>query len=296
MQTLTWSSVYRLVACVARRRPRGSRRVPDRIIVLTLLYAAFCHKPISWAVRAANWPLWSLRWCGRLPSSSTMSRRLRAPSVLAFMDDLLQDAQRRLPQGRLLIVDGTKLPVGRHSKDPHAGTLGPRMGFTRGYALHTLLDAAGRLVTFKVAPLTVGETAMATRMVLSLPAQRAWYLLGDAGYESSTLQQACASRGMVMIAPRRKPGTGRGHRPRCPLLERSVLATERPGGLNPFMDELLVQRWIIERFFGNLDSSAYGLGELPSWVRTARRVARWVHAKLIINAVRMDRLMTQRAA
>jgi hypothetical protein len=61
-------------------------------------------------------------------------------------------------------------------------------------------------------------------------------------------------------------------------------------GPSPFGRALLRSRGLIERFFGNADSRAEGLGELPAWVRTHRRVRNWVHAKLIINAVRIAAL------
>lgn len=296
MQTLTWKRVYRLVREVGATRPRGSRRFPDSVVVLTYLFAAFSSRPVSWATVRGNWPAWSLRWVPTLPSSTTMSRRVRTESVRAFLAALLEAGQLALGEGQLLVVDGTALPVGRHSKDRHATKLGARCGFKRGYKLHQLLDLSGRIVSWRVTPLTVAEPVMATRMALALPLDRAYYLLGDANYDSTPLHLACASRGVQLVAPRKKPGSGRGHRPRCPHRERAILMTERPEGYNAFADWLLKQRWVVERFYGNLDSYAQGLGDLPSWVRTPRRVALWVHAKLILNAIRMTDLQARKAA
>jgi hypothetical protein len=286
--------VYKLVGEVAATMPRGSRRMPDALVVLTYLYAAYCSRPVSWAVVRAHWPLWSLRWVPVLPSSTTMSRRMRTDSVRTFVAQLLRQAQGTLAIDKLLIVDGTRLLVGRHSKDRHATTLGPRAGFRRGYLLHQLIHASGRVVDFRVTPLTVAEPTMALRMVMALPRDPAWYLLGDANYDTTPLHRACLSRGVQMLTPRKRPGAM--IKARHPSRRRSILAAERPAQLNGFMDHLFAQRWRVERFFGNLDSYAQGLGELPSWIRGPRRVINWVTAKLVLNALRMAAVKERAAA
>jgi len=58
--------------------------------------------------------------------------------------------------------------------------------------------------------------------------------------------------------------------------------------LSGFGRGLLWQRKAVERFFGQLTSFGGGLSPLPAWVRTHRRVRRWVQAKLIFNRLRMD--------
>ncbi len=56
---------------------------------------------------------------------------------------------------------------------------------------------------------------------------------------------------------------------------------------NPeFARELMLLRNTIERSFGNLTNWGGGLTHLPPWVRTHRRVHRWVQAKLILNAIK----------
>jgi hypothetical protein len=52
----------------------------------------------------------------------------------------------------------------------------------------------------------------------------------------------------------------------------------------------------VERFSAHADGHAEGLCELPSWVRTHRRVRLRVHAKLIINATRLQLLRQHRQA
>src|SRR5262245_45870777 len=102
-----WNTLYRLVNEVAGTLPPGSRRFPDRVIALVLLWAAFHHKPISWAVQRRNWPPWMQRLLPVLPSSTTMSRRLRRASMRMFLDRLLGQAQGPARLTLVRVVDGT---------------------------------------------------------------------------------------------------------------------------------------------------------------------------------------------
>ena len=56
----------------------------------------------------------------------------------------------------------------------------------------------------------------------------------------------------------------------------------------PFGQKLWAKRREIECLFGNCTSFGGGLAPLPAWVRRLRRVKRWVWAKLLINAVRIQ--------
>jgi hypothetical protein len=51
MEARLWRELYRIVWEATRGRGAGGRRFADAWIVLTLLWAAFNHRPISWAVR-----------------------------------------------------------------------------------------------------------------------------------------------------------------------------------------------------------------------------------------------------
>ena len=53
-----------------------------------------------------------------------------------------------------------------------------------------------------------------------------------------------------------------------------------------FADQLLQDRDAIERLFGNLVNWGGGLTTLPAWVRTHRRVHRWVQAKLVLAGLK----------
>jgi hypothetical protein len=288
MQARRWSELYRLVSVTATERPRGSRRFADRVIVLVLLWAAFNHRPISWAVLRRNWPVWMQRLLPVLPSSTTMSRRLRRESVRLFLDRLLENAQGgRASIGLVRVLDGTALEVRGHSKDRQAG-----YGFgsgrkAKGYKLHVLLDSSGAIVGWRVAPMQVSEKVMARRLLLA--ADGLAYVLADNNYDTNLLHAIVRSRGGQLVAPRQRgvgplrPGRETPGRLRSDEILRGPSAST-------FGRQLLRSRVLIERFFGNADSHAEALGELPAWVRTHRRVRLWVHAKLIVNAVRITQL------
>src|SRR5262245_65845465 len=64
--------------------PGGGRYAfRDADIVLTLLWAVLHGKPVSWACRPQNWPVWERRV--RRPPPSRLSRRLRTAGVARLL-------------------------------------------------------------------------------------------------------------------------------------------------------------------------------------------------------------------
>lgn len=291
MEAQLWRSVYAIVRVVEGERPGGGRRFGDWLIVLTLLWAAFNHRPVSWSVQRRHWPVWCLRWIRRLPSSTTMSRRLRKPSVLAFLASTLDRAQQDLPRSIVLLIDGKPLVIGGGTKDRQAGYGRAVGGKAMGYKLHAMTHLGGRVEGFRVAPMNVPEQRMADRLLRDLE-EDGGYTLADGNYDSVRLYAWAALKGRQLVAPRRKPGVGLSWRPQRPARLRSLELTEGP---SPFGRALVHGRDAIERWLANLTSFSAGLGPLPAWVRTHRRVHRWVSSKLIINAVRLC-LLRQKAA
>lgn len=285
MQTRRWSQLYSLVLGAARGLPRGGRVHPDRLIVLVLLWAAFNHRPVSWAVQRGHWPIWYQRHIKALPSNSAMSRRLRSPGVVRLLACVLEHAQGRASPTLVRAIDGMPLEIRRHSRDREAG-FGRSAGCNaKGYKLHAVLDSSGRIVAWAIEPMSVSEKLVARRLLAE--AGPCLYVVADNGYDSNTLHQIVSERGGQLVAPRRK-GVG-------PLRP----ARETPGRLrsdgllgsgSAFARGLVDARRMIERFFGHADSHAEALGDPPSWVRGLARVTRWVHAKLIINALRVSNL------
>lgn len=284
MQSQRWNEVYRIVGEVSEELPRGSRRFPDRVIVLVLLWAAFNHKPISWACRRGNWTPWMQRLLPKVPSSTTMSRRLRRQSINVFLDRALRRAQPQTGCALVHVLDGTGLEIRGHSKDRQADVGYCAGRRSKGYKLHLLLGNAGVVAAWRLTPMSTSEKAMALRLLRSVP--HLAYVVADGNYDSNVVHATVSERGGQLVAPQRVSKVRRQRwdtpgRRRC----RSML--ESP---SQFGHELLKYRATIERFFGNADSHSEALGDPPAWVRTHRRVKLWVHAKLIINATRISLL------
>ena len=75
---------------------------------------------------------------------------------------------------------------------------------------------------------------------------------------------------------------------------RSIALTESP--FPAFAEQLRKDRAGVERQFGNLTNWGGGLTCLPAWVRTHRRVRRWVQAKLVLTRLKRSAKTTTYAA
>ena len=83
--------------------------LPADRAVLVWFWAVIHDRPVSWAIQKGNWPLHQRR--RRLPSATTMSRRLRSPDVQAALREIEQQVF-RTSEGKPLIwrMDGKPLP------------------------------------------------------------------------------------------------------------------------------------------------------------------------------------------
>lgn len=277
----------------------GLRRVPrwwprnalysNTQILAVLLWAAMHDRPISWACRRRNWP--AAAWRRRLPDQSTMSRRLRDPRLIDDLRRLIACVHRAsapdaTDSATTRIVDGRALPVSNISGDADAVCGWGTRQYARGYKLHAIIDSAHRLIDFEVHGMNTPESKVAAEMIERGPTVAGGELLADAGYDSNALYRACEARGMQLLAPRRRPGTGLGWVPGGHAASRvhaiRVLEDESSG----WSDRCRRERVAIERFFGTLACASAGLASLPPWVRRLHRVRSWVGAKLAINAAR----------
>ena len=177
------------------------------------------------------------------------------------------------------LVDGKPLPIGGCSKDRQAGYGRAASGMARGYKLHALIGKNGRIAQWRVAPMNKDERTMAKRMVKS--SNISGYIVGDKNYDSNPLHQICDNTGRLQLIARRRKGSHRalakGPHAAGRLRSKDILEDPYP----EFGTDLLKQRNSIERFFANLCNWGGRLNGLPAWVRTWRRVHRWVQAKLI---------------
>jgi hypothetical protein len=258
--------------------------------IAKVFYWAVVHdRPTSWAYSRKNWPIHLRR---KLPSGSTMSRRLRTPSVVGLLEELSRRVTAPREPGAFWMVDGKPLVIGGASNDSEGKCGRAANGLARGYKLHAILNVQGELAAFEVTAMNVDERVVAARLIVQASIQG--YLVADGNYDSNKLHAICDSLGdLQLITPRRFARTAKstGHRPQAQGRRRCLDLWAQPEPR--FIDGLLKDRDAIERCFANLTNWGGGLGPLPAWVRTQRRVERWVRAKLVINAVRrLNRITT----
>jgi hypothetical protein len=189
------------------------------------------------------------------------------------------------------MIDGKPLTISGCSTDRQAGYGRAAGGKAKGYKIHAIVNPAGEVAAWRVAPMNKDERVMGERLVRVASIQG--YLVGDSNFDSNKLHQACERRDQLYLVTRRRygPNHGTGHRQQTAGRLRSIQLTENP---NPrFASRLLKDRGEIERHFGNLTNWGGGLTCLPPWVRTHRRVHRWVQAKLVLTALIVQRYKTR---
>jgi hypothetical protein len=249
----------------------------DCEILAVYLWAVLHDRPTSWACQRCNWPegLWPRR---RLPSQSTMSRRLRTTEVQRLLDLMEESLKQLQGQSWVNVVDGKPLVIGAHSKDPDAQWGWASRSYAKGYKLHAVYGCNPLPLRWEVTPLNVGEAAVAARLIPTL--NGGGYLLGDKQYDSNPLHDVARRVGYQLVAERKRPRAGLGHRQHSAGRLRSMDLLQKDFG-----KALYRRRDDIERQFGWLTSHAAGLSPLPSWVRRLDRVTRWVQAKLVVHAI-----------
>lgn len=256
---------------------------PDTRILAIFVWACLHDRPVSWACADKYWPLDLRRH--PLPSPSTLSRRLRRPSVIALLADLLARVLPPAEPGAFWMIDGKPLVIGGASGD-REGVCGRAVnGMARGYKLHALLNPQGDIAACEVTAMNIDERVVAERLIRQAGVQG--YVLADANYDSNTLHAVCDALGdLQLITPRRfaRTAKGTGHRPQAEGRQRCLEAWAAPEPR--YIDGLLAERGAIERHFANLTNWGGGLGPLPAWVRTHPRVEAWVAVKLAISAVK----------
>ena len=277
MERELWLALYKLA------RDRGSSpwwaltKFFAWEIVAVQLWAVIHDRPTNWACDAKNW-LKGL-WRGKLPSQSMMSRRLKTPEV----QKLLADMERQLAAldggGWVMLVDGKPLLVGSHSKDPDADWGHVRRGWAKGYKFHALYDGGSIPIAWEVAPLNEAEPEVAARLISSIR-RGGGYILGDSSYDSNPLHDTALAVGCQLVAQRKRPKSGLGHRRHSAGRLRSIALLSQEFG-----QKLYAFREQVERNFGRLTNHGGGLAPLPNWVRRIARVRQWVQAKLLIHAM-----------
>lgn len=283
MERELWRRVYRLIRTLSRSGPAGRtdgrKRHSDAAVALTFLWAALHDRPDSWACDERNWT--GRRRPKPLPSQPTLSRRLRTAAVRGLLAAVEAAAGGGLRPGLLAALDGKPLPVGGWSRDPDARSGRGAGQMAKGYKLYAAWGDGPLPCAWDVRPMNESEPAVAAALLPGVPGEG--YLVADAVYDSNPLHDAAAAAGRQLLAPRKRPGCGLGHRRHSPHRLRSIELLSRPFGQG-----LLRLRDQIERHFARLTNPAGGLGPLPNWVRRLHRVRRWVQAKLILHGLRLS--------
>jgi hypothetical protein len=292
MEHQLWKAIVAVLLTLNNPRTPTRFDFSDEDVVKVYYWSVICDRPTSWACRKEHWPL-HLRQ-RPLPSAATLSRRLRSPSVVALLDALARRVTAPKEPGLFWLIDGKPLPIGGCSKDRQAGYGRAAGGKAKGYKVHALVSPRGEIAAWRVAPMNKDEQTMAARLLRAADVQG--YVVGDCNYDSNPLHDVCDRLGQLqLIAPRRRgAGHGLGHHRHSPGRLRCVARTENP--FPAFADGLLRDRAAIERTFGNWVNWGGGLTTLPAWVRTHRRVRRWVQAKLVLAAVKRAAGITTCAA
>ena len=295
MEAELWFWLYRTVFEEHNRKvASGGKKhsgvqFSDALILLVFFWSVLHDRPRCWACRQENWPMpW--RWL-TLPSPSALSRRMRSVSVLLLLEQLLARLA-HLQAGGLLqllhVLDGKPWVVGPCTKDRDAKRGRAHDVMANGYRFLASWGAGGRAVlpeAWTLAPLNHDEANLAQAdLVGRIPGTG--YCLADAMFDQNQLHEQLGRRGFQLLCPRKRPGTGLGHCWHSPYRLRSIALLEDSAS-NDFGRRLYALRSQIERDFGHLVSFGGGLSCLPAWVRTPHRVAVFVAAKLVINALRL---------
>jgi hypothetical protein len=265
----------------------AGKQFSDATIVIVYLWSVLWGRPVSWACRRENWPK-NFDWpC--LPSSSTMSRRLRSIGVISLVEQVQASLDEQFSSGLCKLIDSKPLVVSVYSKDRDA-RIGHGAGLpAKGYKVHAIVDASSREPQHWIlAPMNRHDAAIAVELIDSMPQAQAAYLIGDNAYDSNHLYDLAAHKGCQLLAPQRPSAKGMGRRRHSPhrLAGHARLANplQCVGQTQSFGSSMLNCRIGIEQGFAYWGNVPAGLGPLPAFVRKPRRVVMWVAMKLLIVA------------
>jgi Transposase DDE domain len=276
-----WLSIVTLLASSYKSRKPTDFDFSDEDIVKVYYWAVIHDRPMRWACQRRHWPIWHRR--KPLPSESTMSRRLRTRSVQTLLNALEHRVVAPKETELFWMIDGKPLPISGCSKDRQAGYGRAANCKAKGYKIHAIVGSGGAIAAWRLAPMNKDERVIAERMLRTAPIQG--YVVGDSNFDSNKLHVVCGVRGLQLVTLRRYgPSHGTGHRKQSAGRLRSIQLTESP--YPAFAKRLLHDRCDIERRFAHVSNWGGGLTCLPPWVRTHRRVHRWVQAKLVLRALK----------
>jgi transposase len=279
MERERWETLYALAVELSMGWSPGVR-FSVATIVGVYLWSLVWDRPVSWACQPGNWPVDLRR--AKLPTQSTMSRRLRSRAV-EFLLECMEHALRRPQREWVKTLDGKPLPIGVCGKDRDAGVGRRGNIWIKGYKLHAIWGEDGLPIAWCVTSMNASESRVAQKLAGRL--RGGGYLLGDKAFDSGPLHDIVGAQGHQLVAPPVRANPGRGHHRPSSFRLRSVALLN-----TPFGKALYRRRNDVERDFSGLVCFGGGLACLPSWVRHLHRVRLWVQGKLLVNAVRLRTL------
>lgn len=274
MEDELFKQVYHLIKQTAKNKTLKRATFSHAQILRTYFWAVIHDRPIYWACKKKNWPIYYRRH--QLPTASTMSRRLRTETIQKLLKQMEHSLIQRVPRSTCRWIDAKPLPIGGNSKDKDS-----RFGFgasciAKGYKLYAIADKNQGFVRWTIKSMNKSESKIAQELIRTLDNQG--YLIGDGQYDKNRLYDMAGRKAIQLVAPQRiRNAKGLGHRRHSLYRIRAMDLIKRPFG-----QSLIESRKGIERMFGNLTCFAGGLKPLPHWVRTLFRVRLWVQAKMIL--------------
>lgn len=278
MDSHTWQVIYQAIGRANRSLPRFGRRptYSDGLIVAMYIWSVWHDRPLSWACDR-----WNYSGCFRprkLPSVSQFCKRINTDRCDAILQRLHTHLAGLASFTELSFIDGRAMRVGPCSKDREAASGMAPGGMAKGYKYHAWATEDGRIPVWSVMPLNVSEKTVAGEMLRY--GRASGIVLADSNYDAGWLYDAVENDGGLLITPLPK-NVGGGHRP-------PSQARLRAAALWPALGAYVYrERLGIERIFAHQSAYGGGLAPLPPWVRTLRRVRRWIGTKLIIHHARL---------
>jgi hypothetical protein len=274
MEQELYKQVYLLIRQIVKNKTLKKAKFSDAQILDTYFWAVLHDRPVYWACKKRNWPIYYRRRL--LPTASTMSRRLRTKQIQRSLNEIEQVLKNRFPRSICRFIDAKPLPIGGSSKDKQSAFGRGSSSIAKGYKLYAITDNNQGFVCWTIEPMNRAESTIARVLISKVDAEG--YLVGDGQYDKTHLYDMAARKSIQLIAPQRiRLAKGLGHRLQSVHRLRSLELTKQPFGKS-----LIASRTSIERMFGNLTTFEGGLKPLPHWVRTKYRVQQWVQAKMIL--------------
>jgi len=274
MEDELFKQVYHQIKQTAKNKTLKRATFSHAQILRTYFWAVLHDRPIYWACKKKNWPIYHRRH--QLPTASTMSRRLRTKAIQKLLKQMEQSLIQSVPRSTCRWIDAKPLPVGGCSKDKQAAFGYGASRIAKGYKLYAIADKNQGFIHWTVQPMNQSESKVARNLITKLDNEG--YLVGDGQYDKNYLYDMAANKSIQLVTPQRiRQAKGLGHRRHSPHRLRAMQLTKRPFG-----QSLITSRTAIERMFGNLTCFAGGLKPLPHWVRTLYRVRLWVQVKMIL--------------